>query len=433
MENNIETEPEPEIDAILSEDEYIEFETTIHEMIFDELEDNCLSYSDPDFHDNLIADICDFFHDEWIDAELLNTNEHLYNHICQIVDSFFTIYENEFPERSIFDSNTFTETDISKHKTQIEYLQNIPQPKQKSVEWYQYRHELITASNIWKALSTESQRNSLIYEKCKPFNAFAVEKGNWHSGGSLQWGVLYEQVTLMIYEKKYNTEVCDFGCIQHKTHKCIGASPDGINIDVNSERYGRMIEVKNIVNREINGIPKEEYWIQMQVQMETCGLNECDFVETRFKEYDTETEYYDDTQHEWKGVILCFIERDVLNSKPTYKYMPLGLSDQDTKEWIIGKKDELKDTLILYTTTYWYLDEISCVLVKRNERWFNAAFPKILDVWDTIVRERESGYEHRAAKKRVANITYNANDDKTTTIHNLKLSSNVCLVKLDHE
>ena len=29
-----------------------------------------------------------------------------------------------------------------------------------------------------------------------------------------------------------------------------------------------MLEIKNPVSREITGIPKEEYWIQMQLQME---------------------------------------------------------------------------------------------------------------------------------------------------------------------
>ena len=29
----------------------------------------------------------------------------------------------------------------------------------------------------------------------------------------------------------------------------------------------------------------------MQPQMETCELNECDFLETRFKEYESEEEF----------------------------------------------------------------------------------------------------------------------------------------------
>ena len=45
-----------------------------------------------------------------------------------------------------------------------------------------------------------------------------------------------------------------------------------------------MVEIKNVVSREITGIPVTKYWIQTQIQMEVCDLEECDFVETKFKE-----------------------------------------------------------------------------------------------------------------------------------------------------
>jgi hypothetical protein len=82
----------------------------------------------------------------------------------------------------------------------------------------------------------------------------------------------------------------------------IAASPDGINVDSNNERYGRMVEIKNIYNREIDGIPTDNYWIQMQFQMEVCDLDECDFFETRMKEY-SEEEFYADTTSKYKGVV----------------------------------------------------------------------------------------------------------------------------------
>ena len=91
-----------------------------------------------------------------------------------------------------------------------------------------------------------------------------------------------------LYKKLYNTNITDFGCIKHSQYSCIGASPDGINTDITNPRLEECLEIKNIVNREINGIPKFEYWIQMQVQMETCDLNECDFLETKFVEYENE-------------------------------------------------------------------------------------------------------------------------------------------------
>ena len=52
---------------------------------------------------------------------------------------------------------------------------------------------------------------------------------------------------------------------------------------------------------------------------------------------------------------------------------------------------------------YWYLDKMSCVLVFRNRQWFNKAVEQINGVWGTILRERESGYEHRAPNRRKKN------------------------------
>jgi hypothetical protein len=65
------------------------------------------------------------------------------------------------------------------------------------------------------------------------------------------------------------------------------------------------------------------------------------------------------------------------------------------------KKDQYPDYVLL-NGTYWGLDEYSCVLVKRNRAWFDAAIPKIEKIWRTIEKERITGCEHRAPKKREA-------------------------------
>jgi hypothetical protein len=73
-------------------------------------------------------------------------------------------------------------------------------------------------------------------------------------------------------------------------------------------------------------------------------------------------------------------------------------------------------------------------LVRRNRLWFEAALPKILNTWDTILKERETGYEHRMAKKRDTTIekqTIVSNKDNNHIIHNLPSTNNVCLIKLD--
>ena len=82
--------------------------------------------------------------------------------------------------------------------------------------------------------------------------------------------------------------------------------------------------------------------------------------------------------------------------------MPLTIKkDYDTiNRWIEGQKVDLQAEFSLYTVLYWYLDEISCVLVTRNKKWFSALKPHVISTWETIKTERVSGYEHRKPKSR---------------------------------
>ena len=152
----------------------------------------------------------------------------------------------------------------------------------------------------------------------------------------------------------------------------------------------------------------------MQIQMETCDLDECDFIETRFKECDNKDDFYNLSNETSviKGVYLCLLERrlngaDMLlfsNNVPKYIYMSIQpvLTKEDIEAWIDKIKYDYRETHIIYTTHFWYLDEFSCILVKRNKMWFAAVLPQILDTWKIIEHERIHGYEHRAPKKRVS-------------------------------
>jgi hypothetical protein len=68
-------------------------------------------------------------------------------------------------------------------------------------------------------------------------------------------------------------------------------------------------------------------------------------------------------------------------------------------------KVEVAEVHVLFKTHYWYLDEICMTTVLRNDAWFRAALPQIRELWETVLRERETGYEHRAPKKRVPTET----------------------------
>ena len=298
---------------------------------------------------------------------------------------------------------------------------------------------MLTASNIYKLLGSEAQYNSLIYEKCKPI----TETSNTYhvnTESTLHWGVKYEPITKMIYESMYGAKISDFGCIPHAHHAFIGASPDGIITQPEHPRYGHMIEIKNIVNREIDGIPKEEYWVQMQLQMENCDLEYCDFVETRIKEYETEEAAFDDSEpREYKGVILYFIRKmlvansqAVYDGSPFYVYMPFDIpfTKEGIDEWRRGLQNEHKEEFILFKTIYWYLDEISCVLVPRNKYWFDCALPIFKKAWETIQEERVSGYEHRCPNKKKKVVIDTSGE--VHVIQNMPRQSNICLIKIDH-
>ena len=286
---------------------------------------------------------------------------------------------------------------------------NTPQLEQRSKEWFEFRRSGLSASDIWKAIDSQSMQNSLIYSKCKPMNMKLSKSTNINT--AFHNGHLFEPLSIMHYEFDYNTVVGEFGCMAHKDYKYLLASPDGINIKEGNDRYGRMVEVKNPTTRQLTGIPKKEYWIQMQLQMEVWDFDECDFLETVFKQYDTFQEFIADgdsftrtANNKRKGIIIRFYDGE----QPVYKYPPVDISKEEFNIWYDKTLDE-STNLEFVCKIYWYLHDYSCVLVPRNKKWFNHVQPKLKNIWNTIEKERVEGYEHRKPKsKRKKKLTPNS-------------------------
>lgn len=293
------------------------------------------------------------------------------------------------------------EAKVSIIAAQIEYLRSKPQPAQRTPEWYTFRHNLITASNAFKAFDSQSSKNQLIFEKCMPIK-YGSQRVSVTS--PLHWGQKYEPISVMYYESKYNATVQDFGCIQHDKYPFLGASPDGINVDPGTSYYGRMLEIKNPVSREITGVPKKEYWIQMQLQMETCNLDECDFLETKFTEYDSMAQFNEDgdfllsAKGELKGVMMYFTD---MENFPHYEYKPLTMDEAEFNKW---EEETMlayeKKNMLWIKNNYWKLAQVSCVLVLRNKQWFELNIGALKEIWTIIEQERITGYAHRAPKSK---------------------------------
>jgi len=353
-------------------------------------------------------------------AEATALNEVLETYIRELYNEITERFYEEIAPPRVSNVEESEDADVDAISAKIRTLQEKPQPEQRTPEWYERRNNLITASAASKAFGSQASINQLVYEKCKNQTSSHASSPPAPLQGSvnspLHWGQRYEPLTVMVYEHRNHTKLGEFGCIQHDTHTFIGASPDGINIDATSPIYGRMVEIKNIVNREITGRPKEEYWIQTQIQMEVCDLDECDFVETRFKEYESKEEYDADgtttqgytANGNEKGVILWFQTAPALTQQghvsppiQLYEYAPIGATPYEFDKWeveMFSKHERLGS--IWVRTIYWYLDQYSCVLVRRNRLWFECAVPILQQVWETIENERRTGYEHRAPTKR---------------------------------
>ena len=433
----------------LSENDISDIIIDIYEQFGDFLKNNVLMISSPTFYKTMFETIGQVIYSEWVEADLYGDiseeeEDEMFEELVDFVEQVWEVYSDfcMIPMRSISYENLHSIRDekininVDDITNKIHILKNLPQPAQRTPAWYEFRNNLISASSLSKVFGSDSQVNSLIYEKCCPVDTNSVDFSRTNLESAAHWGVRYEPVTVMIYEDLFHTSVGEFGCIRHQKYDFIGASPDGINIDPNSSRYGRMLEIKNIYNRDITGIPKEEYWVQTQMQMEVCDLEYCDFMETRVKEYSKESDFTSG-EHEYKGIILHFIETNSRSStinNPQYKYMPLHLDQTEQGDWIQKTRESCKAIgLVLFNTIYWYLDEYSCVLVPRNRSWFEAALPKIDNVWKIIVKERVDGYEHRAPKKKALKNTIVTADTSGNTyqIENLNFNKSICLVKLD--
>ena len=359
------------------------------------------------------------------------TELHCIPKIFEIIYSYseMSFYQQIMPKRSFKTTFIRNNPNVELMRTKIKFNEDKEQPAQRTPEWYKYRSNLITASNAWKCFENNNVQNQIIYEKCKPL----VDRyeGFVNTSGPLHHGVKYEDVSVKLYEEKYKTKIADFGCLKHEKYSFLGASPDGINVLETSPLYGRMLEIKNPISRVISGIPKKDYWIQMQLQMEVSDLNECDFLETKISEFESEEAFIQsggftqpkDNYDNAMGILMYFS----VNAKPVYELAPFFCNDHEYNIWFANmqKKYQDNESATFVRSIYWKVDVFSCLLVLRNKLWFKNSIDEIGKIWDIVEYERINGYEHRAPKKRAKSI-----DNTPASGIEVKTDNTPCLIDL---
>ena len=107
-------------------------------------------------------------------------------------------------------------------ENKIKYLETIPQPEQRTPEWYIFRNNRLTASDLYAAVDEKQSRRKydLILKKCNYDIPFI-------SGDAINHGIKFEPMATEIYEKIHDVKVLEFGCLPHMHIDFFGASPDG--------------------------------------------------------------------------------------------------------------------------------------------------------------------------------------------------------------
>jgi hypothetical protein len=175
-----------------------------------------------------------------------------------------------------------------------------------------------------------------------------------------------------------------------------------------------MLEIKCPLTREIKlegeiygEICPEYYFAQVQVQLEVCDLDECDFLQCKIEEYSGRNEFNHDTALDClyksaeygmeKGCIIQLLPKDKIMEfclySAKYIYPPkINMSPKDYDDWISDTINNLWKTHKEYVfdkTIYWKLTRMNNVTIIRDKKWFNQNCPMIKETWDFITFYRQ--------------------------------------------
>lgn len=336
-------------------------------------------------------------------------------------------------------------------------------PPQRSPEWFKMRDEMTTASDggTVVGLNPYEQDFGFVIKKVygKPFE---TSEDCYH-------GKKYEQVATMSYEYRMNVRVKEFGLCRHPRYDFLGASPDGIVSeyklrtkdgrtwdDIEAElaliedwedkrkfmdefgyktKYvGRMLEIKCPMRRKIlmtpdaievygthgekitdikkdskKGICPTYYWVQVQLQLQCCELEECDFWQCEIWEYADKEDFLEDTDLEnpWlsrqtgheKGVVIQLMPYEQLNNKTmeyrdrifnfaSFIYQPrVNMTPLELDQWICHTLQNLKKThkgMVFERVLYWKIVATRNITIQRDNKWFADNLETFRQTWDYV-------------------------------------------------
>lgn len=317
----------------------------------------------------------------------------------------------------IIDNNTKKITEIYKG------LASLVSPLQKSEEWHNDRRTSITASDGARVIDENpyEMQYSFVMDKVRE-PAFQYNENCYH-------GNKYEDVANMLYEYRMNVKVTAFGLIKHPTIKGFAASPDGIISPYKldgihlTKHVGRMLEIKCPIKRKIDktgpitGPGKNVqcpgyYHVQVQLQLECCNLEECDFWQCSIYEYPSRIAFINDsdsyrqfiskTTKMEKGAVIQLLpkvfgenneDNNLKYEDKVYKYSKFmhqpktEMSPYEIEIWLgqtLGNLSHTHPEHKFDCIKYWRLEVSHVTLINRDRVWFEKNKPLFLEQWSYV-------------------------------------------------
>ena len=266
--------------------------------------------------------------------------------------------------RAIFEQN----------RASLETLLATKTIKQRTPEWYEARAGLITASDFAQALGKGKfgTQKEFFWKKVVPEPPDVWQK--LANCPPIKWGTMYEDVAQEIYSFRNSVRVYEFGLVKHPTIDFLGASPDGIT------ENGVMLEIKCPYRRKIDpGSVPEQYFYQIQGQLDVCGLDECDYLEVSLEEVSRDEFFCFGSDGE-RGIVVETFEEET--NKSLYEYSGVF----DTAEDLV--KLESRERLPKVKFHYWRLVKYSCVRVVKDREFVREMVESLSSSWSRIVAYR---------------------------------------------
>lgn len=331
-----------------------------------------------------------------------------------------------------------------KNQKIVKELMEIEYPAQRSEQWFKDRDTLISASDGGCVVGTNKHESPYKFIVKKVFGStFKSNEFCYH-------GKKYEQIATMIYENRMNVKVHEFGLVRSKKYSFLGASPDGIVGFYKSDgkhltnKVGRMLEIKCPFIRKIkhDGEIKDHqvpiyYWVQVQLQLQCCELDECDFWQCELLEYKTREEFINDTHptEPWrskknnleKGAVIQLIPKsrktDILNGEylnviwedaifmypETIEYGPNKLDKWIKKSKKLIKTDDKYKDYEFDKVIYWKLETSSSVTIHKDDKWFCENLPILEKMWNYVLFYRNNLDKKEELQKYLDNLDYKSN------------------------